>query len=79
MRFAAILASSLALLLALLWLINSPSFDSAVACAATLAAFLSSFFLKRVQKPKAQVQQVSESSVGIQAGRDANVRDIKKN
>jgi FtsH-binding integral membrane protein len=78
MRLAAILVSSLALLLALAWLISSPAYDSAVACVAALAALLSSFFLKREQKSESQNQNVSGSSVGIQAGRDANVRDIRK-
>ena len=48
MRFAAILASSFALLLAVAWMINSPAYDSAVACAAAVTALLSSFFLKPV-------------------------------
>lgn len=78
MRLAAILASSLALLLALAWLISSPAYDSAVSCVAALAALLSSFFLKREKKSEGQTQQVSGSSIGIQAGRDANIRDIRK-
>lgn len=78
MRLAAILASSLALLLAFAWLISSPAYDSAVACVAALAALLSSFFLKREKKSEGQTQQVSGTSIGIQAGRDANIRDIKK-
>lgn len=78
MRLAAILASSLALLLALAWLISSPAYDSSVACVAALAALLSSFFLKREKKSEGQTQEVSGSSIGIQAGRDANVRDIRK-
>lgn len=78
MRLAAILASSFALLLAVAWLINAPAYDSALACAAALAALLSAFFLKREKKSEGQAQQVSGSSIGIQAGRDANIRDIKK-
>jgi hypothetical protein len=77
MRFTAIFASSIAFLLALAWLVHSPGYDSAVAVAAAAAALLSSFFLKREQKSDGQTQKVSESSVGIQAGRDVNVRDIK--
>lgn len=78
MRFAAILASSVALLLAVAWLINSPAYDSAVACTAAVAALLSSFFLKREKKSEGQAQKVFGSSIGIQAGRDANIGDIKK-
>lgn len=78
MRLAAIIFSSLALLVALAWLIHSPAYDSAVACAGAAVAVISSFFLKREEKPGAQTQHISESSVGIQAGRDANVRDINR-
>jgi hypothetical protein len=77
MRLAAILASSTALLLSLAWLIYKPAFDSAVAVAACAAALFSSFFLKGERKAKGQTQHVSGSSVGIQAGRDASVRDVK--
>jgi hypothetical protein len=76
-RLAVILASSVALLLSLAWLIYRPAFDSACAFSAALAALLSAFFLKRERKGSGQAQHVSTSSVGIQAGRDANVRDIK--
>ena len=78
MRLAAILASSFALLLAVAWLINSPAYDSAVACAAAVVTLLSSSFLKREKKSEGQAQQISGSSIGIQAGRDANIRDIKR-
>jgi hypothetical protein len=77
MRLAAILTSSLALLLSLAWLVYNPGFDSGVAVAAALAALISSFFLKRERQTGSQVQDVSGSSVGIQAGRDAKVRNIR--
>jgi len=77
MRIAAILVSLIAVLLSLAWVINKLAFDSGVALAAALAALFSSFFLKRNSKSSGQTQQVSGGSVGIQAGRDANVRDIK--
>lgn len=79
MRFAAILASSLALLISLAWLLYKPAFDPGVAVAASLAALFSSFFLKRERQIDNQTQHVSGSSVGIQAGRDANVRDVNDN
>ncbi len=77
MRIAAILISLIAVLLSLAWVIDKPAFDSGVALAAALAALFSSFFLKRDPKATGQTQEVSGASVGIQAGRDANVRDIK--
>jgi len=79
MRLTAILASALALILSLAWLAYKPAFDSGVAVAASLAALISSFFLKRQRDAAGQFQNVSGSSVGIQAGRDSNVRGtIKK-
>lgn len=78
MRTAAVLASSIAALLALAWLINKPAYDSAAAFAAAVAALLASFFLKRETKDSGQTQNVSGSSVGVQAGRDANIRDINR-
>lgn len=77
MRFAAIIAFALALLASFVWLINKPGFDSSAAVTAAFAALMSSFFLKRERHNEGQVQCVSGSSVGIQAGRDANVRNIK--
>lgn len=76
MRLAAILASLFALVLSLAWLYYKPGFDSGVAVAAALAAFVSSFFLKRERQTESQAQHVSGKSVGIQTGRDANVRDV---
>jgi peptidoglycan/LPS O-acetylase OafA/YrhL len=78
MRIFAILACALALLASLVWLANKPGLDSGAAVAAAFAAFMSSFFLTREKQKRGQAQHVSESSIGIQAGRDANVRDIKK-
>ena len=75
MRLAAILTSLLAVLLSSAWLTYKPAFDSAVSLVAALATLFSLFFFKRKRKPDSQAQHVSESSVGIQAGRDANVRD----
>jgi hypothetical protein len=77
MRLAVIFASLLALLLSLVWLIQRPAFDSAVAVVTALSALLSAFFLKRERKSTAQVQHVSNSSLGIQAGRDVHGQDIK--
>lgn len=77
MRLATILASLLALLLSVAWLVYKPAFDSAVAVAVCVAALLSSFFLKRERGTAGQSQHVAGSSVGIQAGRDASVQDVK--
>lgn len=78
MRLVAILASVLALLLSLAWLVYKPAFDSGVAVAASFAALVSSFFLKRQRDTDGQSQSVSGSSVGIQAGRDSTIRNITR-
>jgi hypothetical protein len=78
MRFAAILASLLVLLLSVVWLAAKPGFDSAVAVAAAIATLLSSFFLKRSKSAEGQTQNVSGSSIGVQAGRDANIDKVNK-
>lgn len=78
MRLTAIIASGLVVVLALIWLLQKPAYDSAVAFAAALAALFSSFFLKRNRKETTQSQTVSNSSVGVQAGRNVSIRDIKR-
>lgn len=77
MRFIAILASAFAAILTMVWLINSPGYDSAGACAAAVAALFSSFLSTRGRKSDGQTQQVSDSSFAIQAGRDAKLRNVK--
>lgn len=59
------------------WVAYLPGFDSAAACVAALAAFVASFFLKAEEKPNEQVQTISGASIGIQAGGDVKIRDIK--
>lgn len=78
MRYIAILASTFALLLAIAWLIAAPAYDSAVACAAAVVALLSTFFIKKEKKPVGQSQQVSKSTIAIQAGRDVKIHDNRK-
>jgi membrane associated rhomboid family serine protease len=75
MRFIAIFAFALAFVAALVWLVKSPGYDSAAALFAAFAALVASYFLNR--DAATQQQNVSKSSVGVQAGRDANVNNIK--
>ncbi len=77
MRIIAILASLISLLLASMWVIKSPEWDSMAALAAATAALASSFFLKRDSNAPSQNQNISGSSIGIQAGRDVRTKDIK--
>ena len=77
MRIIAISASLIGLLLASIWVIKSPDWDSMFALAAAITALASSFFLKRDNSAPSQSQNISGSSVGIQAGRDVRAKDIK--
>lgn len=61
---------------ALVWLFALPGYDSAAAALAAFAALLGSFFLTGGSAQSTQSQHV-QKGVGIQAGRDANVRDIR--
>ena len=78
MRLIVKLVSFVALALSVLWVINKPGFDSAVAVAAALAALLSSFFLGKEKTTPGHAQHVSANSTGIQAGRDAKVDSFKR-
>ena len=61
---------------ALVWVFARPGYDSAAAAVAAFAAFFGSFFLTSGGARMTQSQHVKEG-VGVQAGRDANVRDIR--
>lgn len=77
MRQIAIAASFIAIVLAGVWVYLRPSYESWIALAASIAAFASSFFLKRESNAVGQSQRITDGSVGVQAGRDANIRDIR--
>ncbi|WP_347274977.1 hypothetical protein [Candidatus Kuenenia sp.] len=73
MAFAAKLIAFLAFLLASIWVVYSPGFDSVVAAIASLAAFLASLFIKKKETHPNQMQNVSGHAEGIQAGRDVHI------
>lgn len=79
MRLSLRIVSLLALLLSIAWVALRPGFDSAAAAIGSLAALISSFLVKKERDGKSeQSQKVSDASVGIQAGRDANVNNLKR-
>lgn len=78
MRIAAQIAALAATLICIAWVVYKPGLDSAAAAAAALAALLSTFFLKKAEAEPKQMQNVSGKSVGVQAGRDANVDNFKR-
>lgn len=78
MAFTAKLIAFLAFVLASVWLFYSPSFASGVAAIGSLAAFLASLFIKKKEMKLSQSQNVSDSSTGIQTGRDININKSGK-
>jgi len=71
------LTAGLALAVTGVWAISRPDWDSICAALAALAALVAGFVVQRAET--GQSQNVGASSVGVQAGRDATVRDINNN
>lgn len=68
------IVTSLALIAASFWLYFEPKFDSIFAFLISLAGFVALFVShKSTKKQPNQTQSVSNSSEGIQAGRDVNI------
>jgi hypothetical protein len=68
------LITTLALLIAIIWLCVDPKFDSAFATAIALAAVIALFVsTKKTKRPRNQSQVVTNHSSGIQAGGDVNM------
>jgi hypothetical protein len=79
MRLSLHIALLLALLLSIVWVVFKPGFDSSIAVITSLAALISSFLIKKERnKRPTQSQKISDDSIGVQAGRDANVSNIKR-
>ncbi|WP_418132533.1 hypothetical protein ABL849_17495 [Variovorax sp. 375MFSha3.1] len=78
MRKLTITAFVIAFLACAGWAIAEPGWDSLGAALAALAAALASHFLGREKAPSGQQQHVENGGVGIQAGRDLQVRDVKQ-
>lgn len=78
MRLTLKITAFLALLVSVAWLFFRPGFDSLVAVAAALVAFIAALLMKKestANHPQSQV--VTDGAIGIQAGRDANVSNAK--
>lgn len=72
-------SSAFAFILAVIWVIFRPGFDSAVAALGALAVLISAFLVTKMRAGRRpQSQDVSGGSIGIQAGRDANVHKINR-
>ena len=58
----------------LFWLITVPGFESLVAFLSAIAAIIAAFLATKHKRVKDQHQSLSRSSIGIQAGRDINIK-----
>lgn len=78
MRLVLRISSFIALILSIAWIVYRPDFDSIVAAAGALVVLISSFLVKKeLPQQPTQAQNVSGNGFGMQAGRDANVKNQK--
>jgi hypothetical protein len=78
LRLTLKITALVALLVSVAWLYSRPGFDSLAAVAAALVAFIAALLMKKEQTAgHSQKQVVTDGAVGIQAGRDANVTNVK--
>ena len=68
----------IALIVSIAWLVSSPSFEPALALVTSMLTLISTFVVeKRSKRVAKQHQSVSNSSMGIQAGGNVSIGDIK--
>ncbi len=62
------------------WLIKQPDYEPAIAAVTSMSAFLGAWFIDKKSKPEVIFKQsVSKNAVGIQAGGNVNIDNIKIN
>jgi len=72
------LLSGLAFIGSVAWFIAQRDYESAVAMATSLTAFVAAWFVDKKQKRQAnQSQSVSKSGIGVQAGGDISMGSIR--
>lgn len=70
----------MALLFSIAWFVDSPGYEPVLVIISSISALIIQFITEKKRKKKTsnrQSQSVSKSSVGIQAGGDVNVGNIK--
>lgn len=71
------LLAVVALMVSIAWAINEPRWDSILAVVLSISGLVTAFLVpKRTAKGTRQHQSVSESSIGVQAGRDVTIGSI---
>ena len=72
--------SVVALIGSVAWAVSDPGFEPVLAIVGSLSALVSMLFIeKRSSQPPHQHQAVSKSSIGIQAGGDVQIGNVRKN
>jgi len=75
-----IILAVIALIGSIAWFIADPGFEPAIAVVSSISAVVSAFLIKkRTSRRIQQHQSVSKSSIGVQAGEDVNIGEIKGN
>ncbi|MEO0433589.1 MAG: hypothetical protein AAF151_18030 [Cyanobacteria bacterium J06656_5] len=59
------------------WLISDPGFEPALVLIGSISALVSAFVVEKRKRRSRQHQSISNSSMGIQAGGDVSIGDIK--
>jgi hypothetical protein len=71
------IVAGISLIISVAWLVAKPGYDSGMAVAGALSALIAAFIAGRKRRGDPRQQQdISRSSVGIQAGGDVNVGSI---
>jgi hypothetical protein len=72
------LLSTIVLLGSIAWVIADPGFEPALAVVGSMSALVSAFLVEKRNARRAQQHQsVSKSSVGVQAGGDVSIGNIR--
>ena len=70
--------SGLAFIVSVVWFIAQRDYEPAIAIVTSLSAFLAAWFRdKKLKQQASQSQSVSENAIGIQAGGDINMGNIR--
>ena len=71
--------AAIAVIGSIAWVIKDPGFESALSVIGAISALVSAVLIERRNKRRTQRQSVSGSSIGVQAGGDVNIGNIRGN
>jgi hypothetical protein len=73
LKWSVRVVASVLVILCATWVWTAPAFDSIATLLAAISGLLAAFVVPSVLSRNAQVQNLQDSAVGVQAGRDAQV------